>query len=132
MNLLLNTHVFLWLTGDPNLSPAAREWIGRCDRGEAVLGIPVLALWELEGKRRRGKLEFSCPLREVWPELQAMKGVEWVVPAALDWLLTAKWDWAHRDPADRFIAAAALNRGIPVLTEDRVFHAPDAPVQAVW
>jgi len=133
MNILLDTHAFYWwLTGDAALSAGAREWIERCDRGEAVLGIPVVTLWELEWKRRLGKLPFRCPLREVWPEFRAMAGVAWVVPDAMDWLLAAELDWKHRDPADRLVAAAALNRAVPVLTKDRAFHEAGSPVEAVW
>ncbi|MDC0325242.1 PIN domain-containing protein [bacterium] len=48
------------------------------------------------------------------------------------WLSMAVIDWAHRDPVDRLIAATAIEYNVPVLTKDRVFHAPDSPVEAVW
>ena len=91
-----------------------------------------MTLWELEYKLRAGKLTFATSLREVWPTLKLLPGVEWISPAAEDWLTAAELGWSHRDPADRLIAAIALNRGVPVLTKDRRFHDSDSPVKAVW
>jgi len=51
---------------------------------------------------------------------------------AEDWMSAAELPWTHRDPADRLIAAIALNRHVPVLTKDAVFHATGCPVKAVW
>ncbi len=131
--ILLDTHVFYWWLGEPsNLSQTAREWIDRCEAGKCVVCIPVIALWELESKRRTGKLVLRCPLRDAWPTLAAIKGVEWLTPSVDDWLLAAELVWGHRDPADRLIAAIALNRGVAVLTKDRAFHQADSPVQALW
>lgn len=131
--ILLDTHVFYWWLDDPsNLSRTARQWIDRCEAGGCVVCVPVVALWELESKRRKGQLAFRCPLREAWPTLATIKGVEWLTPSVNEWLLAAELAWSHRDPADRLIAATALNRGVSVLTKDRAFHQSDCPVEAVW
>ncbi len=131
--ILFDTHVLFWWLGDPlRLSALAREWTEQSGPDPKVILISTVTLWELEYKRRAGKLSFKTPLREVWPSLKRMPGVEWVSPTAEDWLLAAELDWSHRDPADRLIAASAINRGVPVLTKDRKFHDSDSPVKAVW
>jgi PIN domain nuclease of toxin-antitoxin system len=131
--ILFDSHVlFWWLSESASLSGTARHWIARCEAGEITVIISTVTLWELESKRRRGKLPFLRSLREVWPDLEKLPGVEWAVPSLQDWLLAGELDWAHGDPGDRLLAATALNRGISLLTKDRRFHAADSPVKAVW
>jgi PIN domain nuclease of toxin-antitoxin system len=38
-------------------------------------------------------------------------------------------DWPHRDPFDRFLAASALRRRIPIVLADAVF---DGVVARIW
>jgi PIN domain nuclease of toxin-antitoxin system len=56
----------------------------------------------------------------------------WVEVGPEDWLRAAELTWTLRDPAVRFIAAIALNRHVPMLTKNAVFHATGCPVKAVW
>lgn len=131
--ILLDTHVLYWWLGDPlRLSATARDWTEQTGINSKTLLISTVTLWELEYKRRAGKLTFAVPLREAWSTLKLLPGVEWVSPSAEDWLLAAELGWSHRDASDRLIAAIALNRGVPVLTKDGKFHDSDSPVQAVW
>ncbi len=130
--ILFDTHVLIWWLREPaELSSMAMEWIERSGPGDGIVFISVVSLCELEYKRRMGKLPLEIPIREAWPMLQKLP-VKWLTPSVDDWLLAAELEWEHRDPADRLIAATALNRNIPVLTKDRRFHEPDCPVKAVW
>lgn len=131
--ILLDTHVLYWWLGDPlRLSATARDWTEQTGINSKTLLISTVTLWELEYRRRAGKLTFAVPLREAWSTLKLLPGVEWVSPSAEDWLLAAELGWSHRDPSDRLIAAIALNRGVSVLTKDGKFHNSDSPVTAVW
>jgi PIN domain nuclease of toxin-antitoxin system len=131
--ILFDTHVLYWWLGDPlRLSAAARDWTEQAAPHPKTILISTVTLWELEYKRRAGKLSFAIPIRDAWANLKLLPGVEWICPAAEDWLTAAELAWSHRDPADRLIAALALNRGVPVLTKDQRFHGEDSPVKAVW
>lgn len=131
--ILLDTHVLYWWLADPlRLSATARGWTEQPASNPKTLLISTVTLWELEYKRRAGKLTFATSLREAWPTLKLLPGVEWISPTAEDWLAAAELGWSHRDPSDRLIAATALNRGVPVLTKDRRFHEAESPVTAVW
>jgi PIN domain nuclease of toxin-antitoxin system len=131
--ILFDTHVLYWWLGDPlRLSATARDWTEQTGTEQRPILISTVTLWELEYKRRAGKLTFATSLREAWPTLKLLPGVEWIAPAAEDWLTAAELGWSHRDPSDRLIAAIALNRGVSVLTKDRQFHESDSPVTAVW
>ncbi len=89
-------------------------------------------MWELELKRRGGKLLLADSVRSWIPRLQQLEFMELTGVSFELWMDTAELNWAHRDPADRLIAATALQWGVPVLTRDRRFHAEDSPVDAVW
>jgi PIN domain nuclease of toxin-antitoxin system len=131
--ILFDTHVLYWWLGDPSrLSAAARDWTEQTGANPKIILISTVTLWELEYKRRSGKIALRTSLREAWPTLKMMPGVEWIFPNAEDWLTSAELGWSHRDPSDRLIAAIALNRDVSVLTKDGKFHAANSPVQAVW
>lgn len=131
--IVFDTHVLYWWLASPGrLSQTAQRWIEDAAKGEGEILVPVVVLWELEYKRRSGKLPMDTPIREAWPRLRAIPGVMWESPDAEDWMLAAELEWEHRDPADRMIAAMALNRQVPVCTKDRMFHDPSSPVKAVW
>lgn len=36
-------------------------------------------------------------------------------------LTAAMMDWTHRDPFDRFLAATAMQNGIPLISADAIF-----------
>lgn len=131
--MVLDSHVLYWWLAAPDLlSDAARRELDGAMRGEGRAFFTVVSLWELELKRKKGKLPMRQALREIWPDLRDMPGLEWLAPDADDWLLAAELPWKHGDPADRLIAAMALNRGLAVVTKDRKFHTAGCPVAAVW
>lgn len=131
--IVFDTHVLYWWLGEPGrLSTVARDWVERTGVDLERILISTVTLWELESKRRAGKLPLKAAVRDAWPTLKALPGVEWVSPSAEDWLLAAELSWSHRDPADRLIAGTALNHGVSVLTKDERFHRQDSPVEAVW
>ncbi len=131
--MVIDSHVLLWwLTDAGKLSTRAGDFLTSCEAGEQQCVLAGVSLWELEHKRRKGRLPLANPVRTWLPKLQALEFVK-LTGTSLDlWLSAAELAWTHRDPADRLIAATALARGVSVLTKDRRFHAPDAPVSAVW
>lgn len=102
--VLLDTHAWVWsFAEDGLLSDAARNAI---ESAEAVYVSPI-SFFEIGQKVRIGK----------WPEMEAMVDE---LPAILVeqggitapftpqiCLRASLWDWAHRDPFDRLIAATA-------------------------
>ncbi len=131
--MVIDTHaLYWWLDGFPRLSKAAEEIFEQAPAADASLFVSPVTFWELADKERRGRFASRRPLRE-WPDLLAkIPWIEVVDTDSVIWLAAAGFEWAHRDPADRIIAATALTRGVPVLTKDRVFHLEGCPVEAVW
>ena len=131
--MVIDSHTLLWwFEGGEKLSAPVREilsGIGGKDRGFMVSAV---TFWEFRLKEMRGQLQPKRPLRE-WPEVLIQTGNVRLMDVTTEiWLLTAEIPWAHRDPADRIIAATAHIYGVPVLTKDDMFHRGDCPVKAVW
>jgi PIN domain nuclease of toxin-antitoxin system len=130
--MVLDSHTLLWwLEGDPRLSEQARRLLDREDPLARFI-VSAVSLWELRLKEVRGQLSPRRPV-STWPELLGRLPHLRIVEVALDqWLAIAEMQWDNRDPADRLIAATALQHGMSVLTIDAKFHQPGSPVRAVW
>ena len=74
MNLLLDTHTFLWfIAGDSTLSKAARSAIEDLNNN---LYLSVASVWEIAIKVSIDKLELSEPFETFIPEQLAENGIE--------------------------------------------------------
>lgn len=67
MNLLLDTHAFLWfMEGSERISQRARDGI---EAAGGVRALSVASAWELAIKTSLGKLALAKPLGELLPPL---------------------------------------------------------------
>ena len=91
--------------------------------------VSAISFFEIAQKARLGKWPEMAPYVERLPALLAsQRGVAASVEAA-DCLMAGTMEWPHRDPFDRFLAASALRRRIPIVSADPVF---DAVLTRVW
>ena len=119
MNLLLDTHAFLWfMEGSERISKRAREAI------EGASGVRVLSVasaWEMAIKASLGKLALAKPLGELLPPLLADAGIELLPIEMADIARVATLPFHHRDPFDRMLAAQALERELTIVSIDEAF-----------
>jgi PIN domain nuclease of toxin-antitoxin system len=74
MNLLLDTHVLIWLIeGNQNLSQTARSAIEDESNG---LHLSIASLWEITIKTSLGKLELGIPLEQIVENFILPSGIE--------------------------------------------------------
>lgn len=128
--IVLDTHALLWWMLDPEkLSTEAQR---RLDEMEKVGGVASsISIWELAVKVRRGKLALPVSVEELTRRLEQTATVELAPVDIPVWLRSTALEWDHRDPADRVIAATALLRGLPLLTNDKLLHGcPD--LACIW
>jgi PIN domain nuclease of toxin-antitoxin system len=90
-----------------------------------------ISIWELGIKVRGGKLDLPVTVDEFVMRLERGGIVELLPVDTTTWLRTLSLDWAHRDPADRVIAATAQIKQVPILTKDRVLH-DFRDVECIW
>jgi PIN domain nuclease of toxin-antitoxin system len=129
MDLLLDTHIWLWsILGDSRLSSAvAREL--RSSRNQ--LWLSPISVWEALLLCEKGRL---TPLEDAETWIEGAIGAVPLTQAPLTYevaLASRAVRLPHRDPSDRLIVATAKVYGLTLVTGDRrLIQARQAPVLA--
>lgn len=128
MNLLLDTHVFIWWTISPNrLSKKASELIAN---PQNILFMSLVSIWEMQIKAQLGKLSFDLPLADLIERQQEVNDL-YLLPIELTHIYNlASLPNHHRDPFDRLLMAQALIENINLISIDKVFD--QYPVNRIW
>lgn len=127
MNLLLDTHVWIWSVGSPNrVSTRARAALSNPAN---TLALSPVSIWEalLLAEKDRVKL---APDPWSWIRLALAARPMREFPLTHEVALGSRSvRLPHDDPADRFIAATAMVHGLTLVTADRSLLAcPDIRV----
>lgn len=117
MSILLDTHVWIWLSlqQEQPLSAAAKKAI----RSASEKWISSISLWELAKRVEKKRIGFSIPVIH-WIR-QSLLEME-VRIADLSPEIAAESTYLqnfHRDPADQIIVATARILGMPLVSSDR-------------
>ena len=113
MNLLLDTHVFLWaVDNNPNLSVAAREAIVD---GHNIVYVSAATAWEISIKRTIGKLKI--PDSDYLEELRLHRFMSLSITTEHA-LAVENLPLHHKDPFDRMLIAQALEEKLVLVTRD--------------
>jgi PIN domain nuclease of toxin-antitoxin system len=116
LSALIDTHVFLWFqTRSPKLSARVRALIEDPDQ---TIFMSAASFWEIAIKRRSGKLALQGPLRLA----AADSGLVELAMDAADGETAGGLDWDHKDPFDRMLVAQCLNRGLTLVTADKILR----------
>ncbi len=128
MNLLLDTHAYLWfIAGNDRLSDVARSAIEEAGNQKF---ISVASLWEVTIKHRLGKLQLKTDLQKVLTDHVVANGFE-LLPLEVDCFLELnKLPMHHRDPFDRLLIAQAVAKKLTVCSVDAIFSKYD--VDLLW
>jgi PIN domain nuclease of toxin-antitoxin system len=123
LNLLLDTHVFLWWQEDsPRLGKAVRRAIA----GAPVAYVSAASAWEIAIKLRLGKLRIPAPPGQAVVD----SGFEELPIRIAHAEVAAALPDHHTDPFDRMLVAQARVEGLKLVTHDRAFAAYG--IDALW
>ena len=112
MNVLLDTHVIIWLLrDDPQLKPHAREVI----QNASGIAISEVSLWELSIKRSLGKLPQIPEMNDTLVKL----GFQRLHIADLHLKTYETTPITHKDPFDRMLMSQAIAEGYALVTADQ-------------
>ena len=128
MNVLLDTHAFLWfIAGDDSLSESAKQAIESTDNTRF---LSIASLWEISIKVALGRLEVPLPISTLVEEHVKGNHIEVLDIKAnhLDKLLDLPQH--HRDPFDRLMIAQAQVEQLCILSVDRHFSKYD--IELLW
>ena len=128
MNLLLDTHTFLWFIGDnPKLSSTARVLIE--DVTNRVY-LSVASLWEMEIKISLGKPRLAQPFEILLPQQLNLNHIDLLEITVEHAAAVATLPFHHRDPFDRLLIAQAKSETVPIVGSDAAFDA--YPITRLW
>ena len=120
MNVLLDTHAFLWLLAGDKRAPARARRMFEDPANTVTLSLA--SMWEMSIKVSLGKLEVPGPLQTFLAEQLAENGIQTLDIAFRHVCAVETLPFHHRDPFDRLLAAQCLEDGLPILSADPIFE----------
>lgn len=128
MNLLLDTHAFIWWDREPERLPS--RVYAACENQNNQLYLSIASIWEMQIKVAVGKLSFQRPLPEIIERQKNENGMS-ILPVSLAhvWQL-GTLPVHHNDPFDRMLVAQATVDKLALVTADR--HIARYPVELFW
>lgn len=128
MNLLLDTHAFLWfITNDSKLSTPAQTLIQTATNRRL---LSIASLWEMAIKVSLGKLVLAQPFDQFIPQQLQVNRIELLAIELPHVSVVAAMPFHHRDPFDRLMAAQCLVGNLPIVSHDPAFDAYS--IQRLW
>jgi len=115
MNILIDTHIFIWLLKAPDkLSPAHLTQLQQ----PHIFFLSAISISEMMIKASIGKLNVDYdPL-----EMAQKSGLRCLDFSAEDASLLKRLPLHHKDPFDRMLIAQSLSRKMPIMTNDKKFQ----------
>lgn len=128
MNLLLDTHAFLWfISDDASLSVAARAAIVDA---ENQVWLSAASAWEITIKFGLGRLPLPDEPDRFIPAVRERAGIDLLPIGEAEACQIHKLPPLHRDPFDRILVAQAACHGLAIVTDDAWIGR--YPVRTLW
>lgn len=123
--LVLDTCALIWLVqGSEALSEAA---LRRIKLAETVFVSPI-SIWEISLKVSRKQLSLPLSPMKWYRQVLEHHNLKQLRLSADVMVAANELPWHHKDPADRFIIASAMQENATVVTADRKFSSYDVEV----
>jgi PIN domain nuclease of toxin-antitoxin system len=128
MNLLLDTHAFLWwVTDDPQLSATVQSMIAEPNN---TIYFSVISAWEIIIKYQSGKLKLPEPATTYISSRLTTNNFSTLPVEIAHVMGVASLPNYHRDPFDRLLIAQSQVQQIPIATVDNLIC--QYPVTVIW
>ena len=120
MNILIDTHIFLWLLFNPQ--KAAKRFIKLLEAPENTIYLSDISLWEMSLKYSIGKLLLDGVTPEQLAPLANIMGIQSLslkseTASSFHQLPRLK----HKDPFDRMLIWQAIERNYSLISNDGSF-----------
>ena len=128
MNCLLDTHLLLWMAGEPEkLSAKAMLWI---ENPENKLYFSPASFWEISIKNQLGRTDFKLDARLLKRGLLDNGYAELSINTEHSLHINLLQP-IHKDPFDRMLIAQATVEGMVLLTADATLAQYGGSIQKV-
>jgi PIN domain nuclease of toxin-antitoxin system len=123
LNLLLDTHVFVWAVAEP--SQLDRLVRAALVSPENQIVVSAVTPWEIAIKQASGRLKFPLDLFDDTVDRMGCQILP-ILPA--HGIMAGSLPRHHNDPFDRMLVAQAQNRGMTLVTRDAALAAYGVPI----
>lgn len=121
MNLLIDTHEFIWWADSPQ-KLSARTLTALIDR-KNVLHLSLASLWEMQIKVQIGKLTFKRGLKNTLEMHKTQNNLQ-ILPITAEQIYELQnLPFHHKDPFDRLLITQAMTEDFTIVTDDTHFSA---------
>jgi PIN domain nuclease of toxin-antitoxin system len=116
MNLLLDTHIFIWWENDyKRLSHRQSEAIQNPD---TVVWLSLVSIWEMQIKTQLGRITFDEALSDKIARQRQENDLQILHLNETDIYALSHLPHYHRDPFGRLLIAQALHNQMTLVTHD--------------
>jgi len=119
MNIIIDTHIFLWLAAD--VEKIGKKYMLYLEDTDNNIYLSSLSIAEIMIKKSIGNLGFDADILMVLDEM----GIEILNFDGYSALLLGSLPFHHRDPFDRMIISQALTKKYKIISVDRKFQLYD-------
>lgn len=116
MNIIIDTHIFLWSLSEPEKIDASKR-VELETRSNSIY-VSSISIVEIMIKSSMGKL----PINFDPANMAEQSGFELLDFSARDALPLKDLPFHHKDPFDRMLIAQSMTRNYPLMTQDTKFH----------
>jgi PIN domain nuclease of toxin-antitoxin system len=118
MNVLVDTHIFLWyIFADAKLTERWRDFIRT---SENKLYLSVISIWECLIKASLGKLDMQKPWFDFIEKQAEISGFEILPLSAGDLRHLEQLPVIHKDPFDRILICQTMENNLVLMTDDKL------------
>lgn len=119
MQIILDTHIFLWSISNPNKIVKIKR--NKIQSLSNTIYVSTITITELMIKASIGKMKIEFnPI-----DIAEKSGFEMLDFRAEDALILKNLPFHHRDPFDRMIIAQSITNNFPIITDDLKFEKYD-------
>ncbi len=128
MNLLLDTHTFIWWACEPGKLPKKIREL--CENYENSLILSVVSVWEMQIKMQLGKMKIHDTLSDLIESQMETNGVT-LLDINLDHVMGLdQLPLIHHDPFDRLLISQAVTEDFFLVSKDKKIEG--YPVKILW
>jgi PIN domain nuclease of toxin-antitoxin system len=128
--IVVDTCVVIWLASDPSLLSVAATDAIRTARENGGVSISCISLFELAWLAKHQRIVLKTSLEAFLVEVET-RFVVLPITAAVTRIAVEFPSPYPLDPMDRIIGATALDRGVPLVTKDKMIRKANA-LSVIW
>ena len=128
MKLLLDTHVFIWWSGEPD--KLSEKALDACENRANRLILSIVSIWEMQIKMQLGKLKLKRSLKDLVENQQNINNLQ-ILPVSPNHIfMLDNLPMHHSDPFDRLLISQAIEEKLFLVSKDDKFS--DYAVKLLW